>query len=66
MTSQIESIRSTEYSPLYEKGIKKGQIKSMETTVNIKLLFETGRYHLINRLIQAYILSIGSTSVWYH
>ena len=30
--SQIESIRSTQYIPLYGKGIKEEQIKSIETT----------------------------------
>ena len=32
MTSQIEIIRSTKYTPVYEKGIKEARIKSMETT----------------------------------
>ena len=31
-TSQKESTRSSEYTPLYGKGIKEQQIKSMETT----------------------------------
>ena len=32
MMSQIESFRSTQYTPLYENGIKEQQIASMETT----------------------------------
>ena len=32
--SEIESIRSYEYTPFYKKGIKKAKIKSMETTFN--------------------------------
>ena len=32
MTSQIESFSCTQYTPLYEIGIKEQQITSMETT----------------------------------
>ena len=32
MTSQIESTKSTQYTPLYRKGLKEEWIKSMETT----------------------------------
>ena len=33
MMSQIEIPRLTQYTPLYGKGIKEQQIKSMETTL---------------------------------
>ena len=37
MTSQVESTRSTQNTPLYGKGLKEQQIKSMETTMQKKL-----------------------------
>ena len=52
-TSQIESIRSTHYTPLYGKGIKEKQIKSMETTEGVVKKVQISMASFIN-----YTLSI--------
>ena len=44
MTSQIESISWTLYTPLYRKGIKKGQNMSMETTIFLSVKFATSLF----------------------
>ena len=52
-TSQIESIRSTQYTSLYGKGIKEKQIKSMETTEGVVKKVQISMASFIN-----YTLSI--------